>query len=133
MWRIAKSFEFSASHQLTHLPPEHPCARLHGHNYTVVLILQAAQTDPESNMVLDFRELDRVKRYLDQTFDHRHLNDVLGKPELTTSEGLACVIFQTFAPFLGDLLLAVRVRETEKTMAEYWRPGACRCGGDSGG
>lgn len=39
MFRIRKEFHFSASHQLTHLPPDHQCARLHGHNYIVVVEL----------------------------------------------------------------------------------------------
>lgn len=33
MTDIAKGFHFSASHQLYRLPEEHPCARMHGHNY----------------------------------------------------------------------------------------------------
>ena len=39
MFRIMKEFHFSASHQLDHLPAEHQCARLHGHNYIVVVEL----------------------------------------------------------------------------------------------
>lgn len=35
MFRITKEFHFSASHQLTGLPEDHQCARLHGHNYIV--------------------------------------------------------------------------------------------------
>lgn len=35
MWqysRIGKEYHFSASHQLTKVGENHPCARLHGHN-----------------------------------------------------------------------------------------------------
>ncbi|HUM68046.1 MAG TPA: 6-carboxytetrahydropterin synthase, partial [Chloroflexota bacterium] len=39
MYTISKQFHFSASHQLNGLPLEHQCARLHGHNYEVELIL----------------------------------------------------------------------------------------------
>ena len=45
MFRITKEFHFSASHQLTALPAEHQCARLHGHNYIVVVELSAAELD----------------------------------------------------------------------------------------
>ena len=41
MFRIRKEFHFSASHRLEHLPPDHQCARLHGHNYVVVVELAA--------------------------------------------------------------------------------------------
>ena len=40
MYTIAKTFYFSASHVIGGLPPEHPCSRLHGHNYEVEVILQ---------------------------------------------------------------------------------------------
>ncbi|MFI6697695.1 6-pyruvoyl trahydropterin synthase family protein [Streptomyces sp. NPDC050509] len=38
---ISKEFHFSASHQLDGLPEDHPCGRLHGHNYVVALELSA--------------------------------------------------------------------------------------------
>ena len=41
MYTIAKQFTFSASHQLDHLPEDHQCARLHGHNYVVEIVLSA--------------------------------------------------------------------------------------------
>ena len=41
MYRISKEFHFSASHQLTDLPADHQCARLHGHNYIVVVELNS--------------------------------------------------------------------------------------------
>ena len=46
MFRIRKEFHFSASHQLTHLPDDHQCARLHGHNYIVVIELAAEIVQP---------------------------------------------------------------------------------------
>ena len=41
MYRITKEFHFSASHQLAHLPHDHQCARMHGHNYIVEVELAA--------------------------------------------------------------------------------------------
>ena len=35
MYIISKEYHFSASHQLHDLPEDHPCHRLHGHNYVV--------------------------------------------------------------------------------------------------
>src|SRR5215468_9371730 len=34
-YTISKFFEFSAAHHLTGLPDDHPCSRVHGHNYVV--------------------------------------------------------------------------------------------------
>ncbi|WP_189267921.1 6-pyruvoyl trahydropterin synthase family protein, partial [Streptomyces fuscichromogenes] len=59
MFTITKEFHFSASHVLDQLPSWHPCARMHGHNYIVVLELSAADdalTPP--GFVRDYRDLD---------------------------------------------------------------------------
>ncbi len=76
MFRISKEFHFSASHQLGHLPADHQCARLHGHNYIVVVELAAAELN-EDGFVRDYHELKPLKTYIEDTFDHRHLNDVV--------------------------------------------------------
>lgn len=114
---ITKEFHFSASHVLTRLPSWHQCARMHGHNYVVVLEL-AARTDQltDAGFVRDYRDLDAFKKWLDETLDHRHLNDTLG--ELSASaENLALWIFSTWAGQLPELV-AVRISETPKTWAE---------------
>jgi 6-pyruvoyltetrahydropterin/6-carboxytetrahydropterin synthase len=80
MYTIAKTFAFSASHIIGGLPPEHPCGRLHGHNYEVEVILQAAALDGVS-FVRDYRELSALKEFLDATLDHNHLNDVRARQD----------------------------------------------------
>ncbi|MEO7427759.1 MAG: 6-carboxytetrahydropterin synthase [Acidimicrobiales bacterium] len=117
---IAKRFSFSASHVLTAVPDDHKCRRMHGHNYEVEIICAAEELDDRS-MVVDYFDLDPVKRFIDDTIDHRHLNDVLpGEP---TAERLAWWLHQslagTLAPDVAARLVAVRVYETPKTWAEY--------------
>lgn len=118
MYRITKEFHFSASHQLDHLPADHQCARLHGHNYVVVVELAAPELGPDG-FVRDYAELGALKLYLDERFDHRHLNDVLAGP--TTAERLARHLFDWCRARWPETS-AVRVSETPKTSAEY-RPG----------
>jgi len=43
MFKITKEFTFSASHQLFGLTKDHPCARLHGHNYVVEIELSSKE------------------------------------------------------------------------------------------
>ena len=86
MFRIRKEFHFSASHQLSHLPPDHQCARLHGHNYVVVVEL-AAETLNDDGFVRDYHDLKPLKSYIDDQFDHRHLNDIFDVP--STAEHMA--------------------------------------------
>jgi 6-pyruvoyltetrahydropterin/6-carboxytetrahydropterin synthase len=116
MYIIRKEFSFSASHCLDHLPPEHPCSRIHGHNYVVTVELRAQNVDLQTNFVRDYRALDVVKNYLDLHFDHHHLNRVVGYPP--TAENMAYNFFQTFKKEIPELY-AVEVSETNKTSARY--------------
>ena len=116
MYRITKEFHFSASHQLTELPSDHQCARLHGHNYIVVVELVAQDLNPHG-FVRDYQDLSALKDYIDQTLDHRHLNDVLGHDQ-TTAERLAKHLYDWCLPQWPEVR-SVNVSETPKTWAEY--------------
>ena len=115
MYSITKQFSFSASHVLDHLPDGHPCARLHGHNYAVELVLQSAQLGADG-FVRDYGELAPFKTFIDDKLDHRHLNDVV--PGVTSAENIARWLYE-FAHGLWPEVAAVRVSETPKTWAEY--------------
>ena len=119
-YTIAKQYEFSASHALTLVAEDHKCRRTHGHNYVVEIICAADELD-ERAMVVDYFDLDPAKQFIDETIDHRHLNDVIpGEP---TAERLASWLHQSLlgvlAPAVAERLVAVRVYETPKTWAEY--------------
>ena len=115
MFKISKQFCFSASHVLDGLNEEHPCARLHGHNYVVTIHLQS-ETLNEYGFVVDYRALKVVKEYIDSTLDHRHLNDILSVHP--TAENIAKFIFERFRRELPQMY-AVEVSETPKTSAIY--------------
>ena len=115
MYRISKEFHFSASHRLDHLPADHQCARLHGHNYVVVVELASDQLNSDG-FVRDYHELSFLKAYIDEVFDHRHLNDVLSVP--STAENMARH-FYDWCKARWPETAAVRVSETPKTWAEY--------------
>lgn len=117
-WTISKEFAFSASHQLTSLPDGHPCARLHGHNYTVTVELAASDLD-QHGMVVDFGHLAEFGAFVADRFDHRHLNDVM--IDAPTSEHLARLLYVE-AHALCPQTTAVTVRETPKTSATYRTP-----------
>ena len=122
MYRVSKRFGFSASHVLHGLGDDHPCSRLHGHNYEIEVLAEAADLD-QRGFVVDFREFDEVKRWVDATLDHRHLNDVLeGQP---SAEGIARFVYewcrnQLPAP-VAERIVAVRAWETPRAYAEYRR------------
>jgi 6-pyruvoyltetrahydropterin/6-carboxytetrahydropterin synthase len=69
IYRIGKQFEFQATRTRDGVPD--------GSGFLVEATLTAsALTGP--GFVVDFGQLAPLKRYLDQTFDHRNLDDVLG-------------------------------------------------------
>lgn len=116
MYTISKEYHFSASHQLFQLPADHPCHRLHGHNYVVEVELQSKDLN-QYGFVKDYRDLDDLKTYIDEQFDHRHLNDVLGDNNVT-AENIA-KHFYDWCKAQWPEVVAVRVRETPKSCAEY--------------
>ncbi|MDT3395392.1 6-carboxytetrahydropterin synthase [Streptomyces sp. B1866] len=119
MLRITKEFHFSASHVLDRLPSWHPCARMHGHNYIVVLELSARREDlNEAGFVRDYRDLDAFKKWMDDTLDHRHLNEAMGGGVSPSAENLAAWIFDLWTEHFPELT-SVRISETPKTWAEY--------------
>ncbi|MCI5060774.1 MAG: 6-carboxytetrahydropterin synthase QueD [Alphaproteobacteria bacterium] len=116
MFTICKEYHFSASHQLFGLADDHPCARLHGHNYVIEIELQSEKLN-EVGFIRDYRDLDALKKYIDDKFDHYHLNDVLGDENVTAER-----IAKHFYDWCHDKwpeVSAVRVKETPKTCAEY--------------
>ena len=115
MYSISKEFAFEASHQLTGLPPEHKCSRLHGHSYKVVFVLEAPDLNG-AGFVRDYADLDAVREYINGSLDHRHLNDVLGGNP--TSERLAEHLYRRFERRFPELT-EVGVSETASTWAVY--------------
>lgn len=119
MYIISKTFSFAAAHYLEGLPENHPCSRVHGHNYTVRVIL-SSQTLDDVGMVLDYRRLDFVKKMLDNEFDHRMLNEVVAFNP--TAENLAryfCERVKSALYVPSSVKIAVEVKETDKTSAIY--------------
>jgi len=116
MYIISKEFHFSASHILNGLKDNHPCKRLHGHNYVVTFYFKSEQLN-EVGFVIDYRDLDPIKKYLDDVLDHRHLNDII--PDINpTAENIAKQLYDTFHSQF-PLLFKVEVSETPKTKAIY--------------
>lgn len=115
MFEIRKQFTFSAAHQLDHLPKDHPCSRIHGHNYVVEVVLQAPTLNGDG-FVVDYGDLAPLQRHIDQAFDHRCLNEWF--PGYPTAENLAQYFF-AWCHAAWPQTVAVRVSETPKTWAEY--------------
>jgi len=123
VYKIAKRFKFDAAHRLEGLPEGHKCGNLHGHTYTVEVVLAARDLDPKYQWVEDYGDLKPFKTFIDNNLDHKFLNNVpmLGQ---STAENLAKYLFDIAEQMFRNRtasVWAVRVSETESTWAEYSR------------
>lgn len=85
MFQISKTLEFAYGHRVHNqlLEPEFAddlkcaCRHLHGHEGRVEITLTSKQGQPEltRGMVTDFRHLEVLKRFINDTIDHRFLID----------------------------------------------------------
>jgi 6-pyruvoyltetrahydropterin/6-carboxytetrahydropterin synthase len=117
---IGKTFDFEAGHRLPGLPPEHKCSRQHGHSYQIEIVL-TAPTLEDSGFVTDFGDLAPFKKFLDTALDHHNLHEIL--PFEPTSERLARFLagwfIQHVEPTISGRVVAVRVRETARSWAQF--------------
>lgn len=96
----------------------------HGHNYRCEVTVEGP-VDPETGMVLDLGELDRLlEEEVSEPMDHAFLNDLPdfhGERSVPTTENIARVIWDRLAPRLpGSCRLErVRVREDRDLWSDY--------------
>lgn len=129
---IGKVYTFDAAHQL----PGHKgkCRNLHGHTYQVEVSIKG-MTNPETGMLMDYDELDRIMKPIIEAMDHSTLLtgfETFGAEHLTTkiytlrsrfstAENIASEILELFCNNTEDnpniQEVTVTVRETPKTFA----------------
>ncbi len=102
-------FQFEAAHRLPNVPPDHKCARLHGHSFRVAIHV-TGEVGETSGWVMDFADLKAAFAPLHDQLDHHYLNEIDGL-ENPTSENLAIWIWDRLVPGLPGLDKVV-VRET---------------------
>ncbi len=113
---VFREFRVEAAHQLTGVPPGHPCAQMHGHSWSIEVRV-AGPVDPTTGWVVDFAELEAAFAPLHRQLDHHCLNQIEGL-ENPTSEVLAQWIWRRLRPHLPGLAEIV-VRETAATGCSY--------------
>jgi len=127
--RITRRATFAAAHVLCR--PEWSeahnqevfglCSSDHGHNYVVEVTI-AGLIDPETGMVANLKDVDRVlRREFIDLVDHKHLNrDVQClRGVVPTAENIAIAAFTMLSPhFLPARLVRLRLTESENNAAE---------------
>lgn len=113
---LERSFRFEAAHHLPATEPDHPCHRVHGHSYEVIVAIEG-ELDEDRGWVVDFAAIDEATRPLIGQLDHRLLNDVEGL-ENPTSENLCRWVWRGLAALLPGLA-EVSIRETPRSVCRY--------------
>jgi|SRR5438067_2192018 len=134
MFRATQELHFCYGHRLLGHPGR--CARLHGHNARVFVVLRADRVDAKG-MVIDFDTvLQRARGYLDEALDHRMLLQQgdpacaalagIGEQFVTleappTAENLARLIYEQLVRS-GLPVAEVRLEEQPGSTAAYGIP-----------
>jgi 6-pyruvoyltetrahydropterin/6-carboxytetrahydropterin synthase len=114
---LTRSYRFEAAHRLPMVPPDHKCARMHGHSFEVAITVAGA-VDERMGWLVDYAEITKVvEPLLKNELDHRSLNDVPGL-ENPTSEVLCGWLWGRLRPQL-PLLSEITVAETCTARCSY--------------
>ena len=135
MHSIRIEIRFDSGHRLLDYPGK--CAFPHGHTYCAEIFLQAPSLD-SLGLVFDFTDLkDRVKRWIDDHWDHAFLVNSLdaelisgltpaaqGRLYLLDSENPSCEVlsrelFHKVTELCGTAPAMVRLWESSDQYAEY--------------
>lgn len=114
---LTREYRFEAAHRLPMVPPDHKCARMHGHSFAIEVSLEG-EVDPKLGWLVDFGEITaQVEPLLKLELDHRTLNDVPGL-ENPTSEVLCGWLWKRLSDRLPHLS-AITVQETCTARCTY--------------
>jgi len=123
MYEIRKSAEFAAAHSLRDY--DGPCARNHGHNYRVEIVVRGEELDAQ-RMLMDFVDLDRALAPLIDRVDHENLNRIPPFDEVNpTAEAVAAWFYRELKQKIAGesggraWLAAVRLFETPDSCVTY--------------
>lgn len=113
---LKQHFQIESARFLPHLDKNHPCSRMHGHSFKIILSLKGP-LDPVKGWVMDYHEIHKVMQPILAELDHRILNEVAGL-ENPTSENLAQWLYHRIQKQI-PLLVSVNVSETPTTECIY--------------
>ena len=121
LWRLTVRGEFASAHALRHYQGK--CESLHGHNYSVEMVVEGETLTPDTELVVDFTVLKKELRAELALIDHVNLNEY---PPFDTvnpsSENLARYLYRKMKDRLSEMpvrLYSLTVGETAMQSATY--------------
>ena len=112
MLSVVKKFSFSAAHFLPNY--EGDCKNLHGHTWKGEVEIEG-YINNETGMIIDFKEVKKELRKIEDLFDHKLLNDIMCNP---TCEHLVYFIVDEMKRKYSKLV-RVRLYESDDSYCEW--------------
>ena len=123
MYEISAKFSISSAHFLRGY--EGKCKNLHGHNWKITVRLSGEKLK-SNGMLVDFGELKKLMKNVEEELDHKCLNDVeIFKTKNPTAENIAEYIYSRMSRLLVEsgnghaAVESVSIFETENCEAVY--------------
>ncbi|HEY3397042.1 MAG TPA: 6-carboxytetrahydropterin synthase QueD [Armatimonadota bacterium] len=120
MYELTVERQFAAAHQLRGY--DGPCARLHGHNYRLLVVFSGAELDADG-FLADFTALKAVCDQVLEGLDHQFLNDLPAFGQRNpTAENLAAYLYRELRAAATDLpvrVQAVTLYESDTSAVTY--------------
>ena len=113
---LSKTFTFDAAHALTTFPEGHKCRQMHGHSFTVDVVVEG-EVPEETGYLIDYNELKKAIEPVREQLDHHVLNEIAGLQN-PTAERLSKWIWDRIKPAV-PLLSCICVHETSSNSCEY--------------
>lgn len=121
VWQLAVRGDFSSAHALRHYQGK--CENIHGHNYTVEMVVEGETLTQDTELLMDFSVLKKMLREELAKLDHCDLNVTPPFDRINpSSENLARHLWQMLAPRLEDMpvkMYSVTVSEKSAQSATY--------------
>ena len=74
---VYKKFTIESARSLPNLPDNHPCKRVHGHSFKIIISLEGS-INKKTGFVIDFSDIEKAFNPIKSRLDHVYLNDVEG-------------------------------------------------------
>jgi 6-pyruvoyltetrahydropterin/6-carboxytetrahydropterin synthase len=113
---VYKKFNIESARSLPHVNPSHPCSRVHGHSFEIIIKVKG-DIDKKSGFVIDFEDIQNSFNPIGSLLDHSYLNDIEGL-ENPTSENLCIYIWDAIKTSLPNIF-EIEIKETKLTGCVY--------------
>ncbi|MEZ7890554.1 MAG: 6-carboxytetrahydropterin synthase QueD [Candidatus Wallbacteria bacterium] len=125
MFEISAKFSISSAHFLRNY--EGKCKNLHGHNWKITVYAAGGTLSEKTGMLLDFGELKRLMKIIENELDHKSLNECSYFTDANpTAENIAKYVYQRMSFLIEEhghknvKISKVSVFETENCEALYY-------------